>query len=365
MKITSKQVRLSATDLSNHLACRHLTNLDLAVAHGEREAPKWAAPDLVVIQQLGLRHEAAYLNHLREVKKLNVVELPAKGDPKKLLEQTQSLMAQGADVIAQGALGDIAWYGRPDVLLRVPKPSGKWLWSYEVADTKLTKETKGTTVLQIALYSEFVGKLQGSEPEFMWVIPPGNDFAGEAYRFAEYAAYYRYVKQKFLDAVGKRQEVETYPEPVEHCKVCCWFKECDAQRHADDHLSLVAGIMRQQRSQLEDWEIGTMAKLAKMPIPLKERPERGSRDGYARVREQAIVQVEGRTKEKLLHEPILPVIEGTGLALLPEPASEDIFLDFEGDRFVGEDGLQYLAGIAFRNAAGELQYEKRWALNRK
>jgi len=365
MKLVGNQIRVSATDLSNHLACRHLTSLDLKVARGERKAPDWAAPDLVVIQQLGLRHEAEYLKFLRDVKKLSVFELPTEGDPKALAEETQALMAQGADVIAQGALGDNARYGRPDVLMRVAKASGKWKWSYEVQDTKLAKETKGTTILQIALYSELVGKLQGSEPEFMWVIPPGNDFAGEAYRFAEYAAYYRYVKQKFLDAVAKIQDVETYPEPVEHCQVCRWFKECDAQRRADDHLSLVAGIMRQQRSQLEDWNVETMAKLAKMPIPLKERPERGSRDGYARVREQARVQVAGRTQKELLYEPILPVVEGTGLALLPEPTNEDIFLDFEGDRFVGEDGLEYLTGIAFRNADGELQYEKRWALNRK
>src|SRR5256885_6264653 len=282
MKLVGNQIRVSATDLSNHLACRHLTSLDLKVARGERKAPDWAAPDLVVIQQLGLRHEAEYLKFLRDVRKLSVFELPKEGDPKALAEETQSLMAQGADAIAQGALGDNAWYGRPDVLLRVAKASGKWKWSYEVQDTKLARETKGTTILQIALYSELVGKLQGSEPELMWVIPPGNDFAGEAYRFAEYAAYYRYVKQKFLDAVAKRQGVETYPEPVEHCQVCRWFKECDAQRRADDHLSLVAGIMRQQRSQLDDWDAETMAKLAKMPIPLKERPERGSRDGYAR-----------------------------------------------------------------------------------
>ena len=178
MKLVGNQIRVSATDLSNHLACRHLTSLDLKVARGERKAPDWAAPDLVVIQQLGLRHEAEYLKFLRDVRKLSVFELPKEGDPKALAEETQALMAQGADVIAQGALGDNAWYGRPDVLLRVANASGKWKWSYEVQDTKLAKETKGTTILQIALYSELVGRLQRSEPEFMWVIPPGNDFAG-------------------------------------------------------------------------------------------------------------------------------------------------------------------------------------------
>ena len=32
MKALSKQIRLAATDLSNHLACRHVTTLDLSVA---------------------------------------------------------------------------------------------------------------------------------------------------------------------------------------------------------------------------------------------------------------------------------------------------------------------------------------------
>ena len=60
----SEQIRLSATDLSNHLACRHLTVLDLQVARGTRPAPGFSSPDLRVIQELGLRHEAAYLASL-------------------------------------------------------------------------------------------------------------------------------------------------------------------------------------------------------------------------------------------------------------------------------------------------------------
>src|SRR5262249_30739777 len=163
------------------------------------------------------------------------------------LEQTRNLMAEGADAIAQGALAGEAWYGRPDALLKVANPSKRWKWSYEGADTKLARETKGTTNLQLARYTELPAELQRCEPEFMWVIPPGKDFAGEAYRFVEYAAYYRFVKQKFRDAIAEDVEKQTYPEPVEHCNVCRWFKECDARRHEDDHLSLVAGIRRNQR----------------------------------------------------------------------------------------------------------------------
>src|SRR6202795_3461221 len=375
MKIVGRQIRLAGSDLSNHLACRHLTTLDSQLARGERAAPDWAAPDLKVIQELGLRHETAYLVYLGEqgltVENLGHIDHK---DEKRLLAETLALMVRGAEVIAQGALRDGKWFGRPDVLRRVEKPSARWAWSYEVADTKLARETKATTILQLSLYSELLGKIQGTMPEFLWVVPPGAELAGEKYRVSEYAAYYRYVKGRLVGAVGRgvpavkevasdewrvaskaQTEVcatETYPEPVEHCNICRWFKECDARRRADDHLSLVAGIRRQQRDQFEEWDAETMAKLATLPIPLKERPKHGARAGYERAREQARVQVEGRTEKKLVHE-ALPVAAGIGFCRLPEPAVDDLFVDLEGDPFVGEQGLQYLFGLAFQNAEGQ------------
>jgi uncharacterized protein len=106
MRYLGGQLRLAATDLSNHLACRHVTQLDLQVAREERSAPDWAAPDLKVIQELGKRHEAAYLKHLEDERKLQVVRLPEKGSEEEIVAETLRLVAEGADVIAQGALRD-------------------------------------------------------------------------------------------------------------------------------------------------------------------------------------------------------------------------------------------------------------------
>jgi hypothetical protein len=126
MKIISKRLRLSATDLSNHLACRHVTSLDLEVARGEKQAPDWAAPDLAVIRERGERHEKSYLDYLGVQQKLAVANLTNIKDEKELLGETRRLMEEGADVIAQGALTDGQWFGRPDVLRRVAKHSAKW-----------------------------------------------------------------------------------------------------------------------------------------------------------------------------------------------------------------------------------------------
>lgn len=314
MKPLAGTIRLSATDLSNHLACRHVTTLDLRVAHGRKSAPDWAAPHLVVIRELGKQHEVAYLDYLMQRKKMAVVNLADIKDETLLIEETLRLMEQGAEIIAQGALAGGNWFGRPDVLRRVAKLGGKWDWSYEVADTKLAPDTKAGTILQLSLYSDLLEQAQGRGPEWMWVIPPGQNFAGEGYRVADYAAYFRYVKSR-LERVAQNSDADgTYPEPVPHCDVCRWFRECDGQRRGDDHLSLVAGIRRKQRNELEKWETNTMARLAVLPIPLKERPEHGSREAIERVREQARVQVQGRTENKLVYE-LLPVTEEKGSVL--------------------------------------------------
>ncbi len=364
MKFIAGQIRLAATDLSNHLSCRHLTTLDLQVLRGQREAPQWSAPHLAVIRELGKRHEAAYLEHLKTQEKAEVVNLAGIEDEPEVLEETKRLMREGAEVIAQGALSDGNWFGRPDVLRRVAKPAPDWPWSYEVADTKLTSETKAEAILQIALYSELLEKAQGCPPEWMWVIPPGNRFQGERYRVSDYAAYFRHVKKRLEQAVRDGAGAETYPEPVPQCEICRWFRECDAKRRADDHLSLVAGIRKQHRVQLEKWGAGTMARLAALPLPIRQKPEHGSRQAMQRVREQARVQVQGRTEARLVHER-LPAVEGMGLARLPEPAPQDLFLDLEGDPFAAETGLQYLFGVTFKGADGESAYQCRWALSRE
>jgi len=367
MILASNQLRLSATDLANHLACHHVTTLDLAVARGERKEPEWHSPDLVVIQQLGLRHETAYFESLRATG-ISFVDLRGLNGDSAIVE-TCSCMERGVDAIAQGALGGSHWFGRPDLLRKVPKASSLGDWSYEACDCKLARDTKATTILQLALYSDLLAETQGAHPELMHVILPGlpdHPFQHEPYRFAEYAAYYRYVRKRLENACNNGNTSasveQTYPEPCPHCDVCRWFRECDSRRRSDDHLSLVAGIARLQRNQLIEWNTPTMAKLATLPIPLKQKPLHGSREGYERVREQARVQVAGRDSGRHIHEPRLPVIPDTGFCKLPAPSPQDVFVDLEGDPFAGTTGLQYLFGFVLIDAATSTPaYEKKWA----
>lgn len=79
MRIRAGGVELSATDLANFLACRHLTALDLAWAHGSLELPASSVVEIETLRERGLRHERAYLEHL-VAGGAQVIELPLTGD---------------------------------------------------------------------------------------------------------------------------------------------------------------------------------------------------------------------------------------------------------------------------------------------
>lgn len=362
MKLHNSSLRLSASDLANHLGCQHVTFLDLRTARGELKAPNYKDPALEALQERGFQHEKAYIEHLRS-QGLSVVELPESVDPPTGFAATCEAMKQGPDVIVQATLLSDGWLGRADVLLRVEMPSDLGDYSYEIVDTKLARETKGWTILQLCFYSDILREIQGTLPEAMYVVPPGVDFVPELYRVDDYIAYYRLVRGRLLDMVGTGtwDGGETYPDPCEQCDICRWWHVCDTKRHDDDHLSLVANIGKRQIVELQEREIDTLVSLATTSMPLDPAPERGAPETYERVHHQARVQLKGRTKNAPVHE-LLPLEEGFGLYRLPEPTTEDIFFDFEGARFVGDEGLEYLFGYVVLDDNGESQYKSLWGL---
>jgi len=357
LKKIGQAIRFAATDISNHLSCGHLTSLALSEARGERTAPPFRAPNLIVIQQRGLDHEQAYLAHLSRMGLSSVNLQDIKGE-EYAVTRTLEAMAAGIDLIVQGALASDGWFGRPDILRRIEEPSNLGGWSYEPYDCKLARETKAATILQLSHYAALLAVPQGREPNQMYVVPPLTDFKAEPYRVLDFTAYYRAVRDRVKAAANKQQQ--TYPEPNEHCDVCRWWSDCDRQRRMDDHLSLTAGISRLQQKQLREWETSTVQALSRLPIPIAGKPRHGTKDGYVRVREQARVQIAGRYQKAPVHE-LLAIEAGRGLTRLPEPSPGDLFFDLESDPFVGDHGREYLFGFAIQEDAG-IRYERKWAL---
>ncbi|WP_243613862.1 TM0106 family RecB-like putative nuclease [Shimia aestuarii] len=362
MKRITDAIQLSASDLVGHLSCSHLTELDLSVVSGALEKPNVWDPLLEILRERGHRHEQEYVQHLADQGLASVV-IDGVDITNGAVSETLEAMKSGADIIIQAALRHERWSGRADILRRVETPSDLGAWSYEIIDTKLAREAKAGSVLQLCLYADLLHRAQGTPPEFVYVVAPWSNFVPQQFRYADYAAYFRRAKAAIEYATLDDAPPSHYPEPKEHCDICRWRERCEKRRREDDHLCLVAGISKNQTSELQEHGITTAAALAAMPVPMPWRPQRGSPLSFEKVREQARIQIESREAGELKYE-TLPVVPETGLCLLPEPSEGDIYFDIESDAFVGEHGLEYLFGYTYRDDDGNWTHTADWAFDR-
>ncbi|MHB8718394.1 MAG: TM0106 family RecB-like putative nuclease [Candidatus Dormibacteria bacterium] len=340
MHLVDGRLLLSPTDLVGHLACQHLTQLELAAARGAIDRPERSDPELELLARKGEEHEAAQREELARGRRL--VEIADRGDTLAGLAQaerdTQEAMRSGADVIYQATFFDGKWRGRADFLERVPTPSSLGSWSYEVADAKLARTVKVAALLQMCEYSHQLARLQGSAPESMHVILGTGE--RETHRVADYDAYFRSARAR-LTAIVDDDPQPTYPDPVRHCQVCTWRDVCDRRRRDDDHLSLVAGMRGDQVRRLVEAGIPSVAALAAATAPAASISD----TAWQRLRQQAALQVEERTTGAPLYDLIDCDQGGLGLAALPLPSRGDLFFDMESDPFAEDGGLEYLFGI--------------------
>jgi predicted RecB family nuclease len=350
----------SPTSLANFLACQHLTALDRAEAAGQIKKPFFADPGLDLLVKLGLAHEEEYLRYLTEEQNLQVTRIAKEISWENAAAETVDAIRNGAQVIYQAAFSSQQWQGRADFLIRVEKPSELNGWSYEVVETKLARSTKARAIVQLCFYSDLLSRIQGVIPDYMHVVLGGGAHP-ETFSVHHYLAYFRKVQREFENANQAR--AETYPEAVDHCRVCGWFSICDDRWRSDDHLSLVAGISRNQRKRLVACSVKTVHELAGLePGPI----EGIGAQALTSIREQARLQVQGGDEARYIYELFVPPQISRGLCALPPPSPGDVFLDFEGDAFAFDQGLEYLFGVLTLCNDNDAvpTYASTWALNR-
>ena len=356
MYLSDGELVVSASDLNDYTACRHLLRLNLEYARRERERPSERDPTAVLVARKGDEHEAAYLASLREQGR-GVVEIDQDGPIEEAAEKTIEAMRSGAEVIFQATFLADGMRGHADFLFRVERPSELGAWSYEVADTKLARRAKPYFILQLCFYSELLAHVQGLEPELIHVILGTRE--QHSFRLAEFAAYYRRLRGRLL-ADLEAGVPGTYPDPVDHCSICAWRTECDERRLADDHLSQVARLSRAQTELLREAGIGTLEALGSAPAELEVPGIRA--ESLEKLRAQASLQLRARQEGKRIYE-ILELEELRGLARLPKPSAGDLFFDLEGDPFF-EGGLEYLWGWV-ELEDGEPEFKALWGRDRK
>ena len=287
---------VSATDLVGFLACDHLSTLELGRIAGRWERPHRSDdPVIELIQAKGDLHEEAYLAELRG-RGLRVVEIE-KGslrtpDELRAAEAaTLEAMRGGADVIFQATFFDGRWRGHADFLFkRDDRPSSLGSWSYDIADTKLARSVKAGAILQMCVYADLLERLQGIAPERLHVIT--GDRVQHPYRTADFAPYFRHVKARFDARVSAGVDAAfgtTYPDPVDHCRVCTWLPMCIDRRRADDHPSIVAGLSKLDTEHFAKAGVTTLTGVATLTPTATIDGLREARQ--FRLREQARLQL--------------------------------------------------------------------------
>ncbi|HEY1975892.1 MAG TPA: TM0106 family RecB-like putative nuclease [Candidatus Baltobacteraceae bacterium] len=351
------QFVFSASDLNDFLECDHLVELQRRVALGELVRPE-PDPATALLARKGDEHERRHLERLQAQPDGDVVVFSANGDRsvaawRAAEAQALAAMERGSRVIYQATFFDGTFLGRADFLRRVERPCARWPWSYEAIDTKLALNPKPYYLVQLCNYSDHIGRLQGSMPHEMHVVLGSGE--ERHFRVDDFAAYYRNLKSRFLQWMGVASH-DTYPFEKSHCTVCSWSKACAQRRDADDHLSLVANIRKDQIAKLEAGGTTTLAALA--AATAEQRPFGMVESTFDKLCHQARLQHVGRTEHRYVYD-LLPHDEGDGLERLPEPDEGDLFFDIEGDPlYAPERGLEYLFGFYLPK---EREYRAFWA----
>lgn len=370
---------ISPTDLANHLACKHLTWLNLKSLE-TGIAPRKLDDDLLeVLKTYGEDHEATYLNALKaslEDLKRTVIDLDVRRDKDSAYTRDELMKRMGATVAAMKSGRDalyqptfysesdgFGWVGRADFLVAVDEIiSDLGNYAFQPYDTKLARIAKVNALIQLCAYAEQLQGIQGAEPEFIHVVTGSEEEGTVSVRLSEVSAYYRRVKQSLVDAVLESPE-HSEPVPNEHCSICRWRVECnDHWRKADD-LSFVAGMSGTNRDKLRAVGVTKLELLANQEeIGVDINP-----DVLSKLKNQARLQYATRAKKTLNPtappemEFLRPVERGRGFSLLPEKNDGDIFYDIEGHPYRGSKGLQYLHGLAWIDPDGTAQYKAIWA----
>lgn len=352
--LRNSALHLSPSDLNTFLACEHATGLNLRRARGEITLRKIPRPDAELVAERGQRHEEQFLASLI-ADGYDVTEI-VDDNIEGAARATEAAMCAGAEVIYQAAFDSPdGWRGYADFLIRIEQPSDLGGWSYEVHDTKLAKHPKPYFIVQLAFYTEQVARIQGRMPDEMHIVLGTTERA--SFRYVDFAAYVRRVRSHFLEHLENGAPLP-YPYPVEHCAYCDWWRRCIDKRRADDHLSLVANLGRDQAVKLEDDGVRTVRELGELPAGRVVK--RLTHSTLEDLRLQASLQLHTRDTGEHVRR-FLPLEDGRGFFRLPAPSKGDVFFDIEGDPYWGDAGLEYLLGSVVVGAGGRPEYSEIWA----
>ena len=354
MKIKKGKFFISPSDLNNFVACKYTAQNEIKYHNKEIKKSVGGANDKLW-KEMGIEHEKNQYKILKDLYKKSIT-IKSDLDEKDRFDETVRAMQKGYDLIYHAYLIDDNFRGEADFLIKTTDLKSEVFgdYSYEVYDTKISKNLKPRHVSQITAYSDMLGKIQKVLPKKMYLIDGSN--VEHEYKTIEYIDLFSHGKREFLKFLSNIKQEKIYPEKCSYCKLCDWSNECDQTWENDNYISLVAGSNKSQIEKLKKNKIKTVEQLANTKLTadvLKINIE-----SFEKIKSQAQLQEKKRKtgKSEII---ILDPEVGKGFYKLPNPDEGDIFFDIEGYPTMDRP-FEYLHGLYYKDK-GKYKFKPLWA----
>ncbi len=172
MKIKKGKFFISPSDLNNFVACKYTALNEIKFHNKEIKKNEDKANDKLW-KDMGIEHEKKHFKILKDKYKKSI-SIKSDLDENDRFNETVRAIQKGYDLIYHAYLIDENFRGEADFLIKCNTPSELGDYSYEVYDTKITRNLKPRHVTQITAYSDMLGKIQKLIPEKMYLID-GSD----------------------------------------------------------------------------------------------------------------------------------------------------------------------------------------------
>ena len=354
MKIKNNKFLVSPSDLNNFVACKYTVLNEIKYHNKEiRKSPDRANDKLW--KEMGVEHEKRHYKILKEKYKKSIT-IKSDLNEKDRFDETVRAIQKGYDLIYHAYLIDDNLRGEADFLIKCDTKSDLGDYSYEVYDTKITRNLKPRHITQITAYSDVLGKIQKVLPEKMYLIDGSDEY--HSFKTIEYIDLFNHSKKEFIKFLSNTSKEKIYPEKCSYCNLCDWKDECDKTWENDNYINLVAGSNKSQIEKLKKNKIRTVEQLSKTKltaIDLKINAE-----SFKKIQLQAQLQEEKRNtgEDKIV---ILDSDFGKGFYKLPKPDEGDVFFDIEGYPRMDRP-FEYLHGLYYKDK-GKLKFKDLWAKN--
>ena len=352
MKIDKGKFFISPSDLNNFVACKFTIKNEIKFHNKEISKIVERINDKLW-KEMGIEHEKKHFKLFKDKYKKSIT-IKSDLDEKHRLNETIRAMEKGYDLIYHAYLVDGDLRGEADFLIKCDTPSELGDYSYEVYDTKITRNLRPRHVTQITAYSDMLGKIQKLLPRKMYLID-GSDVE-HSFKTIEYIDLFNHGKKEFIKFLSNIDKEKIYPEKCSYCNLCDWKDECDKIWEEDNYVNLVAGTNKSQIEKLKKNKVRTVEQLAKTRLVATDL--KINSESFSKIKSQAQLQEEKRKtgEDKII---FLDPDYGKGFYKLPKPDEGDVFFDIEGYPRMDRP-FEYLHGLYYKDK-GKLKFKDLWA----